>query len=745
MLNSRRLMKNSNPEFISSVNELFQSTSRSLIVAVSGVYLVFILATAIWPAQIATYTWIIVPAALISFYIAYRLLPHIYLLAHLVFQLGMAGSISLAIVLFQKPEIGFFYVLLPMIAVVCLGWRAGVVMELFLLGMVYWLNQGLVMNPPSLILSIFIGIGGAVSGLLGWASMQAVLTVTEWALYSFRQADNRLRETQDHRGQLAHVVKELDSANIRLERLNNMLVIARAEAEEAKDARNRFALAISHELRTPLNFIISFSEIMVKSPDTYAPLNRWPEGLFDDIHEIYRSSQHLMRLINDVLDLGQIENLRMSLIKEWVSMAQVINEATAMVQRAFDLKNVCLEIDIEPDLPIVFVDRTRIRQVLLNLVNNSLRFTDQGYVKISLRRSEKDTLLICVEDSGTGIAQEDLPKIFEDFQQVSKDSWRRREGTGLGIPISKRFIELHGGKMWVESELGKGTFFFFTLPLAVFNDGQQNQQRERDDRYWNILKEKAEKGNNVLIVSPDPAAADILMPYVEGYSLLMAQPGADIRLQVTTLLPNAIMIDQRLINEADIQTQLNQLPYDLPVVSFGFPGNPVHPKNLPDCVCYYLVKPFSNQLLVQAIESLGSEVHNILVVDDDPAMITLVKRALHVKMKGKTCQPYCLAAAGTGQSALDQIRQEPPDVILLDVTLPDINGMEVMKEAEKSGIKVIFITAHEWPQVFPEQEYDALHIQMRRPLSRSELSAVLKNLLSVVHPRFPMNLTELTH
>ncbi|RPJ48439.1 MAG: hypothetical protein EHM21_07670, partial [Chloroflexi bacterium] len=176
-----------------------------------------------------------------------------------------------------------------MLAVVCMGWRMGLVMELAVIGLVYWLNHGLVAAPPSPTLSLVICVGGAVAGLIGWASMQAVLTVTEWALYSFRQADQRLRETRDHRGQLAHVVKELDSANIRLERLNNMLIVARAEAEEAKDARNRFALAISHELRTPLNFIISFSEIMVKSPATYAPLNRWPGGLYDDIQEIYRS------------------------------------------------------------------------------------------------------------------------------------------------------------------------------------------------------------------------------------------------------------------------------------------------------------------------------------------------------------------------------------------------------------------------------------------------------------------------
>ena len=745
MLNSLRLMKDSNPEFISSVNELFQSTSRTIIYTISGIYLVFIFATAVWPEEIAMNTWTIVPAALITFLIALWLLPRVYLLAHLVLQIGMAGSITLAIYLFQKPEIAYFYALLPMLSVVCLGWRTGSIMELIVILLVYWLNHGLVTTPPSLILNIVICIGGAISGLFGWASMQAVLTVTEWALYSFRQADNRLKDARDHRGQLAHVVKELDSANIRLERLNNMLVVARADAEEAKDARNRFALAISHELRTPLNFIISFSEIMVKTPATYAPLNRWPEGLYDDVQEIYRSSKHLMRLVNDVLDLGQIENLRMNLIKEWISLSQIIGETTEMVQRAFDLKGLTLRTDIEPDLPLVYVDRTRIRQVLFNLVSNSLRFTDQGTVTLRLRRHEDNTLLISVEDTGTGIAQEDLPKLFEDFQQVSQDSWRRREGTGLGIPISKRFIELHGGQMWVESELGNGTFFFFTIPVIAGRDPITLLDKNRDEQYWYAMKDRAEKGKNILVISDDPSAGEIIAPYIEGFSLVAFQPGADIYNQATSLLPYAVFIDQMVAHEPGIVNQVNRLPYDLPVFNFNFPGNPTHPNDLPDCVKYYLVKPFTNQALVDAILSLGSSIHQLLVVDDDPAMINLVNRALRSKAKGRAERLHHLSPAGTGQEAIRQITENQPDAILLDVNLPDISGLEVLKEAQACNIPVIFITAHEWPQVFPEHEFEALRIQMRRPFSRNELSAVLKSLLDVIHPKYPVDLSELVH
>ena len=679
MLNTLRIMKDSNPEFQSSVNELFQSTSRIIIYAIAGIYMVFLFATAIWPEQIAVKTWMIVPATLLLFLLALWLLPRAYMLAHLVFNAGLLGSISLAITLFQKPEIAFMYALLPLISVVCLGWRSGFAIELVVICIVFWLNHGLVSTPPSLMVSLVIGAGGMISGLLGWASMQAVTTVTEWSLYSFRQADSRLRETQDHRGQLAHMVKELDSANIRLERLNNMLVVARAEAEKAKDARNRFALAISHELRTPLNFIISFSEIMIQSPATYAPLSRWPEGLYDDIQEIYRSSQHLMRLVNDVLDLGQIENLRMNLIKEWISLSQIISETKDMMQRGFDMKGITLTAEVEPNLPLVYVDRTRIRQVLLNLVNNSLRFTDRGEVTIRLSRQDDDSLLISVADTGTGIAQEDLARIFEDFHQVSQDSWRRREGTGLGISISKRFIELHGGKMWVESEIGRGTQFFFAIPVLASRDPVLQPDREREEHSWNTLKDRAEKGKNILVISEDPTAADVLMPYVDGFSLVTCHPEGDFLSMVGSLLPFAIFVDQAIAGSASLTAQINRLPYDVPVFSFPFPGNPIHPHDLPDCVRYYLVKPFTNQALVDAILSLGNSVHNLLVVDDDPAMINLANRALRSRARGRTGRLFHLDLAATGEEAIRKVRETRPDAVLLDLTLPDISGLEVLK------------------------------------------------------------------
>jgi signal transduction histidine kinase/CheY-like chemotaxis protein len=759
MFTSIQLTKNTDPDFRSSVSELFQSTSRKLIYTLAGIYIALLMATAIWPNQIAFNVWRISPATLCIFLLAHWLLPRNYLLAHLVLHLGLAMSITLAIYLFQIPEIAFFYALLPMLSIVCLGWRTGSIMQVLVLGLVYWVNHGLLAVPPSLALSMAVILGGVISGMLGWASMQAVLAVTEWSLYSYWQAQKNLEDTRDHRGQLAHVVKELDSANIRLERANHMLVLARSEAEEAKDARNRFTMAISHELRTPLNFIIGFSELMVSSPATYAPLDLWPHSLYEDIQEIYRSSSHLMKLVNDILDLGQIEKMRMTLIKEWINPVLIIQEVEAMVRPAFIRKALSFEIDLPQNLPEIFVDHTRIRQVILNLVSNSLRYTDHGKVVISARLDKEGEILFSVQDTGIGISQDDIPKIFEDFHQVGNDTWRKREGTGLGIPISRRFIELHGGRLWVESQVGKGTYFYFTLPSSGMqrNPSLGNSINEINERYWLDLKGKAESERILIALSDDPTAGEVLASYVEDYSIITSGIGDELTSRVNELLPIAVLLDQTIADQPEIVAAVQNLPYDLPVICFTFPGNPYHPTNLPEGVLDYLVKPVNSQALVQAVKALGPEVRNLLVVDDDPAMTRFIERALlsseptnpenNGKKERLEAPPgirYLFQTALSGYAALEAIKTSRPDAVLLDLLLPDISGWEVLNEIKPLKIPVILVTAHDWLQQLAINGQNALSIYMRRPLARYELPPILKNLLETIHPTYPPHLNGLT-
>ncbi len=568
-----------------------------------------------------------------------------------------------------------------------------------------------------------------------------------WAYHSTQDALKRLADAQEHRARLYRTMKDLDEAYARLERANHMLVLARAEAEEAREARNRFVLAISHELRTPLNFIIGFSELMVNSPATYAPLDRWPPGLYEDVQEIYRSSTHLLRLVNDVLELGQIEAQRMVLIKEWVDPAEVVQEVEAMVRSAFARKGLWFRIEAEPGLPKVFVDRTRIRQVLLNLVSNSLRFTERGGVTVRLQREETG-LVICVQDTGPGIAQEDLPRIFEEFRQVGNGSWRRREGFGLGLSISRRFVELHGGRMWAESRVGEGTSFYLMLPSPRLAPDLSPRWGDEppDVRYWRYLKEKAERERIVLVLSPDPAAGEVIAQYVEGYRVVALSSLDQVCSKAAELLPNALIVDQAAIQAEAVQAASRELPYDLPVIGFAFPGSPGQPRRLPAGVSDYLVKPIGREVLAEAVRALGPDIRSLLVVDDDPAMVRFVRLALESEGgRGMACHApqngYRLATAFNGREALEKLRRDPPDAVLLDLALPDISGWEVLEQLRQDPdlgkVPVILITAHDWPQMVTARECEALQVMMRRPLSRHELASVLGNLLDTIRPSYP--------
>jgi signal transduction histidine kinase/CheY-like chemotaxis protein len=657
-------------------------------------------------------------------------------LSYGLWALGLTRLLGEPLALFTLIPIGQISgaLLSPPVALTYVG-----LMALGALQLALWLFPEAVWSPQ-VVLPILLTTVAVILSLF-WAHNLSLALA--WACHSTRDALQRLADAREHRARLYRAMKDLDEAYARLERANHMLVLARAEAEEAREARNRFVLAISHELRTPLNFIIGFSELMANSPTTYAPLDQWPPGLYADIQEIYRSSTHLQRLVNDVLELGQIEAQRMVLMKEWVDPAELVQEVEAMVRSAFARKGLWFRVEIEPELPKVFVDRTRIRQVLLNLVSNSLRFTERGGVTVRLYKSEEG-LLICVQDTGPGIAQEDLPKIFEEFRQVGNGSWRRREGFGLGLSISRRFVELHGGRMWVESRVGKGASFYLMLPSPrLAHDLLPQLDGEAPDvRYWRYLKERAERERTVIVLSPDPGAGEVIARHVEGYRVIAVSSLDQVRSRVTELLPHALIFDQASIQAEAVQTALRELPYDLPVIGFAFPGSPVHLGSLPAGVSNYLVKPIGREALAEAVRALGPGIRSLLVVDDDPAMVRFVRLALESeKADGSTGNGFRLVTAFNGSEALDRLREERPDAILLDLALPDISGWEVLErlqlDPDLGKVPVILITAHDWPQMVTPGEQGVLQIMMRRPLSHHELTSILGNLLETIRPLYP--------
>ncbi len=242
-------------------------------------------------------------------------------------------------------------------------------------------------------------------------------------------------------------------------RLFNEIQRKSAELEVANRHKSEFLANMSHELRTPLNAIIGFSEVLLQG--IFGEVNTKQREYLDDV---LSSGRHLLSLINDILDLSKIEAGRMELELSTFSLANALTSGLTIVRERASRHGISLAVAVPDDLPPIEADERKVKQILYNLLSNAVKFTpDGGSVDVRVSRHDGD-VHVDVADTGIGIAPEDQEGVFEEFRQVGRE--RSREGTGLGLTLTKRLVELHGGRIWVESELGRGSTFSFTLPLG---------------------------------------------------------------------------------------------------------------------------------------------------------------------------------------------------------------------------------------------------------------------------------------
>ncbi|HSD51787.1 MAG TPA: ATP-binding protein, partial [Candidatus Methylomirabilis sp.] len=233
------------------------------------------------------------------------------------------------------------------------------------------------------------------------------------------------------------------------------------QLEIASHHKSEFLANMSHELRTPLNAILGYTELILDS--IYGPV---PGEIREVLERLEKSGRHLLSLINDVLDLSKIEAGQLTLALTDYSLPEIVQTVITAVESLATQKQLALQVTVPPDLPPGYGDERRLAQVLLNLVGNALKFTEAGEVRVEVGAAD-GRFLVAVTDTGPGIAPADQARIFEEFQQADSSSTRKKGGTGLGLAIAKRIIELHGGRLWVESRPGQGATFRFTVPVRV--------------------------------------------------------------------------------------------------------------------------------------------------------------------------------------------------------------------------------------------------------------------------------------
>jgi signal transduction histidine kinase/CheY-like chemotaxis protein len=700
---SQSLAKNIDTEFADSSFEFLKNTARILVFTIlAGTLAVYFVSVATW-IDLLTWQFSILAACIILIStLTLWLLPRRTVLSLVLWQLGLAASITFAVLIFPNLPLEVLYIALPFLSAVTLGWQAGAVMGLLVLGLITVLNQYAWLPGPASAQNILTILLATFLGLLGWMATYSLLTTTRWSAYYYRQARTSLEDARNQRAELIQTKEDLIKANQELARLTDRLKALQQEADEARQAKAAFVANVSHELRAPLNMIIGFSEMITRSPRSYGA--RLPAPLLADIAIIQRNATHLARLVDDVLDLSQVETGRMALSKEKTPIYEIVKSAVTSVKPLFESKGLYLEVDLPPNLPLLYCDRTRIHQVIINLLSNAGRFTMTGGVGVKVEHVENE-LIFRVTDTGPGIAPDDQTRLFVPFQQVDSSLRRQHGGSGLGLSICKSFIEMHGGKIWMDSEIGIGTTISFTLsldkqahelglPISAPASRWVNEYLLRDKRIRPFMAPPPRVIPQVLLVESGSSLQRLFNRYAERVDALSVSCITE-ALEVLSHSPAQALIvnTHKIVSPSDLpelMQELSCLPYDTPAIVCWLPDRDDAARELG--VVDYLVKPVMGDTLLEAVSRLDKDIRTILVVDDDIDLLQLFGRILtNAKPKYRTWW------ASDGEEALQILRQRKPDLMILDLIMPHHDGFEVLREKQVDEsikrIPVIVITA----------------------------------------------------
>jgi hypothetical protein len=504
---------------------------------------------------------------------------------------------------------------------------------------------------------------------------------------------------------------------------------AKDAAESANRAKSTFLANMSHELRTPMNAIIGYSEMLAEDAE-----DEGHDEMVPDLEKINAAGKHLLALINDILDLSKIEAGRMELFLETFDLHQMLNEAVATVMPLITRNDNRLATEFGDNLGNVRVDLTKLRQALFNLLSNAAKFTKEGIITLTAARELRDGaewITLSVSDTGIGIREDNLETVFEEFSQADDSTTRDYGGTGLGLPISRRFCQMMGGDITVTSKIGRGTTFTIELPTQVdvqevVTTAVRPEQPE--------AKEVLPGVRPILVVDDDPDSRDLLQRTLEseGFSVVTAATGEE-GLELARELKPSLMTLDVLMPSMDGWSVLQEVKADpelenIPVMMVSIAGDKDLGYTLGAVDC--LTKPVDRDKLRQLASQYATPAGGgrALVVDDDEGIRSLFNRSLSE-------DGWTVDEAENGAIALDLATKNRPDLVLLDLMMPVMDGFEFVMHYRKlegcAGTPIIVVTAKDLDQ----NERDRLlggveRIVEKGALTRQQLLTTIRDLVS---------------
>jgi len=530
-----------------------------------------------------------------------------------------------------------------------------------------------------------------------------------------------IKQDRQHKQELERKVKErtekllqanqsLNQEIIERQKIEQALKESKEAAEEANLTKSQFLANMSHELRTPLNAIIGYSEMLKEEAEDFGQ-----DHCLDDLQKIHSAGMHLLGLINDVLDLSKIEAGKMDLFLEKLPLEQLIEEVISTIQPTIEKNGNTLIIERPDSLGEMQTDITKLRQMLLNLLSNAAKFTEQGGIRLKItrqKREEGEWIIFCIADEGIGMTEAQLQKLFQPFTQADASTTRRYGGTGLGLTITKQFTQMMGGTLSVDSEFGQGSTFTLLLPAHAKITPTNTQPYKPQSL-------TAKEGNGVILVIDDDAAVREKLQHdlsKLGYAVAVAEDGPEGLKLANKLIPDAILLDVHM-PDMDGWRVLSMIKHDvllahIPVIMISMEEH--KQKGYAMKATDYISKPVRRDKLVTLLKKYQIHGHSkgvVMVVEDEEFFRQAMVHILEL-------EGWQVFSAPNGQIAIDNLDDKKPSLILLDLLMPEMDGFEFLNRLhlhEKwHSIPVVVLTA----KMLSPEDYARLNGSVEQVLSK---------------------------